>query len=560
MRSVKRGVLATSKSNFLLFLSIGGFAAVFLWLFLASMLTSVSVFADNEPTASTDIPVDVDVQPVIAIRALDSAGADTISSVPLNVYPVSSGAFAKNSFMIQVDTNNQAGYELLMSSDYKTDGTTSTTTPASQAAYTNSLVNVPANDSIATLSTDVTESDFSANNSSYQNKWGVSKSWNETISGDSHTGGNLALYSPVPNHDATVTLRDDVETAAFNSRTNIGVAVNVNTEKTSGNYRNKLIFTAIANEVPEPIVLPDFWNITTMQEMTPEVCATVYTPTNAVSMTDEYIIDKSRALAGDYTVTSDNSSPLVPETTLLDDRDADGTGTKKSYKVRKLADGNCWMVDNLEYDLLALYNNGKRGIGSKNDGSTFEMTDVNLATGVAGYYTTTANAHDYVINPNTKPVTNITRNSYIGNVTSQTEYYYSWTGATAGRGSQSDATWDVSVDGSICPAGWRLPTSYADTTNQNISWSALTNAYLGITADTNTTTGYQTLEQYPISLYRAGAVYSGSQSYAATSYYWSSTVGSASLGYDLNYSTSSVNPQNFINKYYGLQLRCVASR
>ncbi len=559
MRSVKRGVLATSKSNFLLFLSIGGFAAVFLWLFLASMLTSVPVFADNEPTASTDIPVDIDVQPVIAIRALDSAGTDTISSVPLNVYPVSSGAFAKNSFMIQVDTNNQTGYELFMSSDYKTDGTTSTTTPASQAAYTNSLVNVPANDSIATISTDVTESDFSANNSSYQNKWGVSKSWNETISGDSHTGGNLALYSPVPNHDTTITLRDDVETAAFNSRTDIGIAVNVNTEKISGSYRNKLVFTAVANEVPEPIVLPDFWNITTMQEMTPEVCASVYTPNNTISMTDEYIINKSRALAGDYTVTSDNSSPLVPEVTLLDDRDADGTGTKESYKVRKLADGNCWMVDALEYDLLALYNNGKRGIGSKNDGSTFEMTDSNLASGV-GYYTTTANAYDYVINSNTKPLTNITRQSYLGDVTGQTEYYYNWTAATAGQGSQSDATDGVSVDGSICPAGWRLPTNYNDATNQNISWSALTNAYLGITGNASTTTGYQTLDQYPINLYRAGYVYSGNQDHAAYGIYWSSTANSASNGYRLSYYTSYVGPQYNANKNYGFPLRCVASR
>ncbi len=305
--------------------------------------------------------------------------------------------------------------------------------------------------------------------------------------------------------------------------------------------------------------LPNFWTITTMQQMTPEICATVYTPTNAVSMTDTNIITLERYNNGDYTVTSDNSSPLVPERTLLDDRDADGTGTKKSYKVRKLADGNCWMVDNLEYDLLALYNNGKRGIGSRNDGSTFEMTDENLAARV-GYYTTTANARNYVINPNTKPLTNITRYSYLGDVTGQTEYYYNWTAATAGQGSQRDATDGVSIDGSICPAGWRLPTNYNDTTNQNISWGALTNAYLGITHYTAAATDYQILEQYPISLYRAGFVDSGSQGNAASGDYWSPTANDDFYGHNLYYYASYVDAQSFGDKYDGLQLRCVASR
>ena len=252
----KRGLRGSNK---LLISTFGGLTAVFTAAFLCSSIVAMpAAFADNEPTSDARLDVNVNIDPIIAIRALDSTGTNAISDVSVSVLPTTTGAFAKNSFMIQVDTNNQTGYELFMSSDYKTDGTTSTTTPASQAAYTNSLVNVPANDSIASLSTDVTETDFSVNNSSYQNKWGVSKSWNETISGDSHTGGNLALYSPVPNHDTTVTLRDDVETAVSNSRTSIGVAANVNTEKVSGHYRNKLVFTAIANEVPEPIVLPDF--------------------------------------------------------------------------------------------------------------------------------------------------------------------------------------------------------------------------------------------------------------------------------------------------------------
>ncbi len=305
----------------------------------------------------------------------------------------------------------------------------------------------------------------------------------------------------------------------------------------------------------------DFWSITTMQEMTPEVCATVYTPTNAVSMTDANIITLERYRNGDYdSVTSDNSSPLVPERTLVDDRDADGTGTKKSYKVRKLADGNCWMVENLAYDLLSLYNNGKRGIGSRNDGTTFEMTDANLATGVAGYYdVTTTNAYNYVINQNTKSRNNVTRESYLGNTTGQTEYYYNWTGATAGQGSQTNTS--DTVDGSICPAGWRLPANYTDVDNRDISWGTLMNVYLGFTGNKSTSTGYQTLEQYPISLYRAGNIYSGNQ-YTADGwgYYWTGTAFNANSGRYFYYQTDAIYSGYDAYKYYGLPVRCLATR
>ena len=312
--------------------------------------------------------------------------------------------------------------------------------------------------------------------------------------------------------------------------------------------------------VEEPI--PLFYKINTMQEMTPEVCASVYAPSASEVSTNKSslnIIDKAHA--ANYTATADGTNQ-IPETTLEDSRDNDGTGTKVSYTVRKLADGNCWMVENLKYDLLGLYNNSKRGIGSYNDGTTFEITDANLASGVSGYYTTSSNAYNYVINPNTKPLSGITRYSYSGDISGNTEYYYNWTGATAGRGSQTQSSGDI--DGSICPAGWRLPTSNktSGATDWEVSWNNLTNAYLGFTNNTSTNTGYQTLESYPISLYRAGLVNSGSQNDARVGFYWSSSAypSNSNDAYTLYYDTSNVYPQNDSYKYYGFQVRCLAAR
>ncbi len=491
--------------------------------FVSSLIIpSVFSFASASAESVGSSTLSVRVKDVIAIRILDDTGTSSISTLGIDIAPTPNGSTVTKNAIVDVATSNETGYTLYMDSDYKDNDDNDTT----------SLINTNPTVEVAIPTSISTSTNF----------------WNYKVG-----SGNATV---IPTHGTPDTIRDDVTEPSDSSMTTIGINVNVNNDIPSGTYKNKLVFTAVANELPP--ALPDFWNITTMQEMTPEICSSVYTPNNTVSMTDEYIIDKSRALAGDYTVTSDNSSPLVPEVTLLDDRDADGTGTKKSYKVRKLADGNCWMVDNLEYDLVGLYNNGKRGIGSKNDGSTFEMTDENLASGVV-YYTTTANGYNSVINPNTKPVANTTRTSYLGDITGQIEYYYNWTGATAGQGSTGNAINGVSIDGSICPAGWRLPTNYTDAANQNISWSALTNAYLGFIGDASTTTGYQTLDQYPINLYRAGHVYSGDQSATANGNYWSSTASTPYRGYYLRYNTSLVYPQNNLNNYYGYQVRCVAN-
>ena len=220
-----------------------------------ALLQPSSVYADTTaPSASTAVDINVYVDPVISIRALDSTGTTDITAVNVDVIPTDTGAFAKNSLILQVDSSNHTGYNLYASSDYKTDGTTSETDPATAAEYTNSLVNLTQSDTIPTLSatqsSPITESAFSATSSTYQNQWGMSKAWNETISGTALSGGSLTSYFGVPVHGTTITLRDDVDTTSNNSRTNIGVGVNVNTAKKAGTYQNQFVFTAVGNPLP----------------------------------------------------------------------------------------------------------------------------------------------------------------------------------------------------------------------------------------------------------------------------------------------------------------------
>ena len=629
------------------------------------ILTAPTTSATGTIENSTGLNLSVNISQVMAIRTLDATATSDIASLNFAITPTPAGVRQTNTTIVDVATSNVSGYKLMMNSDYRTDGTSSDTPSA--AEFTTSLINTDS----AIAATEVgqittTAGSSTASSTSY---WNYSKSWNETLGPEGYTksfssttladtinpstnqpyGTTILENLAIPAQSTPDTVRDDVDMATSSSQTSISVNVNAATDKSSGIYKNELVFTAIANPIPVDYTLtfnkntedtvanlpdpltntatatsygftipdtsgegtlpamtrtgyqfvgwstsassrqgsgsgpdglyiagdtytvvaddsgnpdytthgtgsatlyafweqagPAFWTITTMQQMTPEVCASVYTPNNTTSTSNANMITREKYLAGQYTATSDGTSPQVPETTLIDDRDADGTGTKRSYTVRKLADGNCWMTENLKYDLRGLYNNGKRGIGSKNDGSTFEMTDANLRSGVS-YYTTSNDQYDYVITPNTNSKSVTRNNAQIGNTTG-VEYYYTWSGATAGQGGANDSSSGTAINGSICPAGWRLPTY-----NGTYSYQTLYNSYNNVTK----------WEQYPATFLRVGFFNSGSQTGASYGYYWSASVSNANVAYNVYYGTSRVGPQDYSGKSHGFSVRCVANR
>ncbi len=231
----------------------------------------------------------------------------------------------------------------------------------------------------------------------------------------------------------------------------------------------------------------------------------------------------------------------VAQRTLYDYRGADGTGNSsnkvtsdsanaKSYMVRKLADGNCWMTQNLEIPLAS--------------GTTIEAS-----------YNTTASAYSFTPSAacSGNGACSMNANTKADNGT----YYYSWYAATAETGTSTDVSTDTSA--SICPIGWRLPANY--TIDSSKSYGSMTNAYSFTTNGANNSQNHVAqLESAPFNFARSGYYSNGSLLYNGTrGYYWSSTAYTdATDAYYFRYGTSSTIPQGSSYKYDGFNVRCVA--
>ena len=250
------------------------------------------------------------------------------------------------------------------------------------------------------------------------------------------------------------------------------------------------------------VMYPKFFQISTMQEMTATVCNSVYTPSNVTG-------DNATIATKDiYTATADGTSQ-VPSTTLKDTRD------NKTYTVRKLADGNCWMTENLS---LALTANQPVQVAKNSDGTS------------AGTWTPTSTTGDG------SATAAINRNTQV----SGGYYLYSWWAATAGS---TQTTRYADADDSICPVGWRLP-PYQDSK----SYKTLVDNY------SYTATA---LMSNPINFVSSGFCYDGS-CYRAYSDLWTSAAAGSSTSYYFDIRGEyEVSPQKTDYKNRGFAIRCV---
>ena len=114
-----------------------------------------------------------------------------------------------------------------------------------------------------------------------------------------------------------------------------------------------------------------------------------------------------------------------------------------SYQVAKLADGNCWMLENLK-------------LGSTTGDITLTPEDSDVATNFTLPQLTTTGPGDYDAPKAYGPVPGDT-----GAGATNYGYLYNFSASTAGetRSTLTDADGDAPY--SICPAGWKLPTGGA---------------------------------------------------------------------------------------------------
>ena len=205
----------------------------------------------------------------------------------------------------------------------------------------------------------------------------------------------------------------------------------------------------------------------------------------------------------------------------------------KDYLVVRLNDGNCWMTESLRL-------NASTGIVLTPDDSdvsssfTLQNTDAQWC----------ADNTDECIN-----AVHVFDGIY-GALDKRKGYMYNWYAATAGTGTRSMAS-GADATSSICPKGWRLPRN---------------SEYVGLREYYDTAEKIQSPNPNFVSegFYGWYATESRNAFFGvAQGYYWSSTAtATVNQSWTLAINPTAnlqVNPYNFLEKYRGTQVRCIAN-
>ncbi|MBQ6414030.1 hypothetical protein IJI28_00170, partial [Candidatus Saccharibacteria bacterium] len=289
--------------------------------------------------------------------------------------------------------------------------------------------------------------------------------------------------------------------------------------------------------------------------------------------------------------TGELSANLSSVSALTDQRD------NQTYAIAKLADGNCWMIENLRLDntteLTTLNTNNPLNDNSqtnptvtlKHNYADIQTYDTLSATSSVAYDPDTApdgwcNESSASCNDQSRLRTDNTTNraayttgqSMSNRAVNIYSYgnYYNWYSATAGRGVYEKNSSDA--EGDICPRGWKLP--YGNTgsssgnkggTSGGLSYLDKTMGGTGTSNSNNTITG-KTMSSY-WRQFPNNYVFSGYMSGASIDYRgtigisWSSTPYGRSGAYTVFINVTGLRPGT-LNSYDndkdgGKTLRCV---
>ncbi|MBQ6149739.1 hypothetical protein IJI86_02080 [Candidatus Saccharibacteria bacterium] len=303
------------------------------------------------------------------------------------------------------------------------------------------------------------------------------------------SGNYIPFSSPTPLLENATATNGDTTTLSFASKIDYTLA--------SGAYKTTLVFTATTNPM-----------VNYIQDLNPALCTT---------------------------------APM----TVVDKRD------NEEYTIAKLADGNCWLLENLRLDI------SDPSVQAKLTSATTNATDETLnylkngggsspypANGVIAKTASSGSwpndyANPYIATQYRDTIQPASGSSSAGKI----GIYYNYCAASAGSycyaadASSGDASQD------ICPAGWHLPTGGASG-----QYQALYTAYSSNVAN------FEAALSTPLSGYfHSGAAY-GQGAYG---YFWSSTRLNGSRMYYLIVDASAVNPQISNYRDFGFSVRCV---
>ena len=426
-----------------------------LLIFPAFLLFGFIIFSLFAPIISSNAAdsttkFEVEIKPVLALAAPPELDFG-------NITPTNAGTFTSKSVDALVATNAIKGYELYFSSKDEATDMLNTNTAISDK-ITSSFTGTVTNTTMG------------------KNNWGYSM--------------NNTDFTAIPKKSGHKKLRNlTTKPTTDELKTTVHFGTKISTNLVAGDYEKSVLFTAVAHANPAKTL----HSISKMQQMTPEICAATTTPNRAAT-----VLDTDGSHYGDPN--------YAPTKTLVDTRD------DNTYTVSKLADGRCWMTQNLRIA-----------------GKTLTPADSDVTTD----YTIPASSLSGFISYDTS-------NAYVDSDGG----FYTWYTATAGTGTQALSTDGQNTTVSICPKGWRLPTS-----GNNGEFEVLYDNYYSSSA----------LRSSPINLTLSGNVAissrGGQGSYGE---YWSSTVYSSSNAYDLSLNASNAGFASHYDKTNGFSVRCIA--
>lgn len=546
------------------------------------------------------IPGDSSAEESIATLSNDPALAVAITPENLNlsITPTPSGALSADELNINVNTDNETGYVMSLASANETTDLTDVST-------SNSIHSTAATtDNPAVLSA---------------NTWGW---YPDSLA--NNPGGSNYQFAAIPSYDDPYTLKQ-TNTATSDSGDNIpvSIAANVDTSLPAGTYSSIITITTITNYVPRPIldVYPTtgwagdtitlysndgFINVTSVT-----VGGTECTSINLISQDELQCVlpDKAETNPGsdngyNITVTASGTeldthnftiryfNPSRTETasvsntqitninmdtftsidcgslsvgdivSLTDERNG------QTYRIKKMQDEKCWMVDNMKYKgegiTISNIGDGTEGITLNDTDGRYNTVDGTDSEAASGTGTNWDKA--FYNNP---MVASYCYGDSIQSSYTKCGYLYNWYAATAGSGTYSVDTQGTNIADSICPTGWRLPSATSDDTSPTASGTSFVAADLAVlnaSMNAGSLTPGSTTSNYYAGWQFTGAwsgVFSGAWDsgfgyLGSYGHYWSSTANSSTSARYLNFSNSFIDSGNGRNgKYSGRATRCV---
>ena len=307
---------------------------------------------------------------------------------------------------------------------------------------------------------------------------------------------------------------------------------------------------------------------------------------------------KSEGNLQNWICPNNTTMPIGTVKALTDLRD------DETYAVAKLADGNCWIIENMR--LENTNSNNDTGTLAQGYGVQFaglagpETPWANNITTANSLYST--NGAGNTINIGTSDASsrfprynnlntptsasnrpqNPTSNTFANDSTTVGIYgygnYYTWAAAIADTAAYTSNNTSV-ANISICPSGWHLPKGGDKTRitsdNDNEFWT-LTVTYLNggtlpANYDSQTRPYYigseeavpvaNALRAYPNNFVYSGYIYDVSAyGRGSSGHYWSSTTSGSNVAYILHLDGNRVTPgSSYSSKYNGRTIRCLTS-